>query len=340
MPPDEDATRSPERIDRESVVELLQEFVRRTHLSSPSDVAGVVADQAASMGAHDVTLHLVDYEQDVLSELPAPGRPAGEPLSVAGTVAGRSFSTTTILRSAAEEPGRQRLWLPLLDGTERLGVMALSFPEGDLAEDVLETCERYAHLVAMVIATKSQHGDAFEVVRRRKPMTIASELLWALVPPLVFATDDLALAAMLEPCYDNGSDALDYAVNERVLHAAVFDAMGHGLAAAGVAAYRHSRREGAGLLETYARMDQAVGEQFPDDRFVTAVIAQLDLDSGRLRWISAGHPRPWPSAAAGTCGPSAPPPRRRSGWPSRTSCRPWPRRRSSRESYCCSTPTG
>jgi serine phosphatase RsbU (regulator of sigma subunit) len=35
-----------------------------------------------------------------------------------------------------------------------------------------------------------------------------------------------------------------------------------------------------------------VGEQFPDSRFVTALIAQLDLDSGELRWISAGHPPP------------------------------------------------
>jgi hypothetical protein len=88
-------------------------------------------------------------------------------------------------------------------------------------------------------------------------MTIASELVWALPPPLVFATHGLALAAMLEPCYDNGGDALDYAVNDRMLHVAVF-AMGHGLAAAGVAAfalsaYRHSRRSGSGLLETYAQ---------------------------------------------------------------------------------------
>jgi hypothetical protein len=57
--------------------------------------------------------------------------------------------------------------------------------------------------------------------------------------------------------------------------------MGHGLAAAGVAAfalsaYRHSRRRGLGLLETYAAMDGAVGDQFPDERYVTPVIAQLD----------------------------------------------------------------
>jgi serine phosphatase RsbU (regulator of sigma subunit) len=77
----------------------------------------------------------------------------------------------------------------------------------------------------------------------------------------------------------------------------IFDAMGHGLAAAGVAAfalsaYRHSRRSGLDLVATHAAMDEAVGRQFPDDRFVTAAIAQLELDSGSLTWIGAGHPPP------------------------------------------------
>jgi serine phosphatase RsbU (regulator of sigma subunit) len=149
----------------------------------------------------------------------------------------------------------------------------------------------------MLIITKGAYGDAFEMTRRRQPMTLASELLWGLAPPLVFATDGVVVAGMLEPCYDNGGDSLDYAADGRLLHLAVFDAMGHGLAAAGVAAfavaaYRQSRRSGRGLIETYTAMDQAVGEQFPDSRFVTALIAQLDLDTGELRWISAGHPPP------------------------------------------------
>lgn len=281
----------------EQVLELLHELLRRSHMSAPSDLALITADQARSIGARDVVLYLIDYEQSAL--VPVPGDAVGRatPLSVAGTVAGRAFSSTAILRSKGDVPGQQRLYLPLLDGTERLGVIGMSFAEGALSEPIVAACERYAHLVAMLIVTKGAYGDAFEVVRRRQRMTIASELVWALVPPLVFATDGVALAGMLEPCYDNGGDALDYAVDDRVLHLGVFDAMGHGLAAAGVAAfalsaYRYSRRSGSDLLETYAAMHEAVGRQFPDRRFVTALIGQLELDSGRLRWISAGHPPP------------------------------------------------
>jgi hypothetical protein len=281
-----------------AVSAMLTELLRRTHLTAPSDLAAVVADPVRRIGAQDVALYLIDYEQRTLVPLPGSHPEELAPLSVTGTIAGRAFSTTSILRSSSEEGSGQRLWLPLLDGTERLGVMSVSFEEEDAgSERTVIACERYAHVTAILIATKSAYGDVFEVTRRRRPMTIASELLWQLAPPLVFATDRLVVAGMLEPCYDNGGDALDYAVNDDVLHVGVFDAMGHGLAAAGVAAfalsaYRHSRRRGCGLLATYAAMDDAVRDQFPDERYVTAVIAQLDLEMGRLTWISAGHPPP------------------------------------------------
>jgi serine phosphatase RsbU (regulator of sigma subunit) len=192
------------------------------------------------------------------------------------------------------------VWLPLMDGTERIGVMDMTFPEATeaLPESELAWCERYAHLVAMLMVSKSAFSDFFEVLRRRRRATVASELVRDLVPPLVFATDDLVIAGLLEPAYDNGGDALDFALNHGVLHFAVFDAMGHGLPAAGVAAfalsaYRHSRRHDDGELEpTYAAMDAAIFAQYENTRFVTALLAQLDVASGRLRWLSAGHPAP------------------------------------------------
>ena len=281
----------------DAILALLDGLLRRTHLSTPSDVPAVIAEEARCIGARDVALYLVDYELSMLMPLSDGAADVGEPLSIAGTVAGRAFASTTILRVPGDAPGQQCLWLPLLDGTERVGVMGMSFDERALSDRIVAACERYAHLVAILVVTKTAYGDAFEAVRRRQPMTIASELVWGLAPPLVFATDGLALAAMLEPCYDNGGDALDYAVNDRMLHVAVFDAMGHGLAAAGVAAfalsaYRHSRRNGRSLLETYTSMHDAVGKQYPDSRYVTALIAQLDLDTGQLTWLCAGHPPP------------------------------------------------
>jgi serine phosphatase RsbU (regulator of sigma subunit) len=273
--------------------------LRRTHLSPAADLAEVVAAEATGIGARDVVIYLADMEQATLVPLASPTAAAvdAQPQSVGGTVAGRTFATTTVLTTSSDNGARQRVWLPLLDGTERLGVMEMSFDGAEVGRRTVEVSERYAHLVAMLVAAKGLYSDLFEVARRRAPATIAAELARTLAPPLLFATDGLTVAGLLEPCYDNGGDALDYALNGRILHVGVFDAMGHGLAAVGVAAfaisaYRNSRRGGRDLLQTHAAMNESVEEQFPDRRFVTAVIAELDLDSGGLSWVSAGHPPP------------------------------------------------
>jgi stage II sporulation SpoE-like protein len=244
-------------------------------------------------------LYVVDYQQHWLVPVPGPHSTEREVLSIQGTVAGRAFATSSIVDVEVDGGHGRRLWLPLLDGTERLGAMEIVFPDAEqpLPEATLTVCERYAHLGAILIATKSMYSDFFELARRRQPMTMASELLWELVPPMVLAADDFVLAALLEPCYDNGGDAFDYALNDGVLHLAVFDGMGHGLAAAGVtafalSAYRHSRRSQLGPAATYAAVDRALFDEYPTHRFVTALIAELDLSSGMLHWISAGHPPP------------------------------------------------
>jgi serine/threonine protein phosphatase PrpC len=276
--------------------ELVLGLLRRTHLSTAAELPRVVAEQAEVIGATGTRLYLVDHEQEQLISVELGADGERESLSVTGTVAGRAYSTISMITASDPASGTEQLWVPLLDGTERLGVMEMNFQSAP-DEALQALCERYAHLVAMLVMSKGHYSDLFEFARRREPMTIASELVQSVAPPLVFATEGLTVAGMLEPAYDNGGDALDYALNDNLLHFAVFDAMGHGLAAAGlaafaIAAYRHSRRSGSDLLETYEAMDEAVGAQFPDQRFVTAMIAQLDIETGLLRWVSAGHPPP------------------------------------------------
>jgi hypothetical protein len=279
---------------------MLQEVLRRTHLDSASELAVVVAEESRAIGIENLVLFVIDYEQKLLVPVPAPDAAGREPLSVSGTVAGRAFATSTTIDIESEGGGGRRLSIPLVDGTDRLGAMELTFcgPREPLREATVTICERYAHFVAALMTTKGMYSDFFELLRRRHPMTVASELLWELVPPLVVAGHDFVLAALLEPCYDMGGDAFDYAINEGVLHFAVFDAMGHGLAAAGVSAfavsaYRHSRRRGLGPAATCAAIDRAIFEQYDTtSRFVTALIAELDIASGRMRCVSAGHPGP------------------------------------------------
>ena len=278
--------------------EMLQEVLRRAHLAPAPELASMVAEEARRIGVEPLVLYLLDREQKLLVPVPVDGPEKREPIPIQGTVAGRTFISNSIIE--LDEDGDRRLWLPLLDGTERLGVTEMTFagrPQ-PVTEPLLALCERFSHLIATLISNKDLYSDFFERLRRRRPMRMAGELLWDLLPPQVLATDDFVLAALLEPCYDMGGDAYDYAINDDgMLHLAVFDGMGHGLAAAGVtafalSAYRHCRRAGARPAAMYRAVDAAVHDQFPTPRFVTALIAQLDVGTGRLRWISAGHPPP------------------------------------------------
>ncbi len=77
----------------------------------------------------------------------------------------------------------------------------------------------------------------------------------------------------------------------------MLDAVGHGLPAtvlAGVAigAYRHARRNGLDLPDITGEINAAIAGQFAGSQFATVVLARLDMDTGRLRWINAGHPEP------------------------------------------------
>ena len=277
---------------------LFSSFLRRTHLCAPSEIPQLVSEEAAMFGATDVVIYLVDEDQRLLVPLTTPETGPLETVSIEGTLHGRAFATTTIVEARTGRETRRRVLAPLLDGTERLGTLQLVVDavDGSVPEHTMVLIERYSHLVAQTVVTKNLYGDIFEVARRRRSMAVSAELTRGLLPPFLFATRDLVIAGMLEPAYDAGGDTFDYAVNDRTAHLSIFDAMGHGLIAAGyanyaVAAYRVARRRRASLAETYLEIDDTIKRQ-PEQRFVTGILAELDLDTGRLHWLSAGHPPP------------------------------------------------
>ncbi len=64
------------------------------------------------------------------------------------------------------------------------------------------------------------------------------------------------------------------------------------LASVAISAYRHARRDSLDLPDIAVAVNAAIVGQFPGSQFATAVLARLDIDTGRLRWINAGHPAP------------------------------------------------
>jgi hypothetical protein len=279
-----------------SSLESLHQLLRQSHHARPDDLPEMAMRAATQLGARSLVIYLVDHQQRLLLPLLGGTAPHREPFAVDGTLGGRAF---TMLRPwvSETEPDGVRLWLPLIDGAERMGVVEVVFdtPPDDAT---VEDCATVTSLLAELVITRSLYSDTIEQLRRREPMLLAAEMLRAQLPPLTFSTGYLILSGILEPAYDVGGDAFDYAVNGDIAHLALFDAAGHGsaggmraviLASLALAAYRNARRSNLDLIASYHHIDTAVRAH---DRagMITAVLAQLDQRTGILQVISAGHP--------------------------------------------------
>jgi sigma-B regulation protein RsbU (phosphoserine phosphatase) len=279
-------------------LQVLGEVLTSGHLMQADEVATKVNEALSRLGMA-ATIFLVDHEQVALRALPIPGMDTPEPVPVDGSRAGRAFR----LVGPEADPDRPgRLWMPLLNGTERYGVVAFILPDGVDPQDSAwqHRCELLAGLAGHLVHSKISHGDTLPVARRSQPMTVAAEMMWQLLPQLTSSHERLALTAILQPCYDLGGDGFDYAVDGDVARLVIWDAMGRGLSAAvagavAISAIRAARRAGASLFEQARNADAALVDQFgPTEqvRFVTAVLMDVNLDSGQISYVNAGHPLP------------------------------------------------
>jgi serine phosphatase RsbU (regulator of sigma subunit) len=277
-------------LPRDGLRDCLGRLLLRSHQLSPDELPHFVERELRASGIGDPVLYVVNHEQTEL--VPLPPRDDLSPLGIDSSVAGHAYQTETELIT---DGAQQRLWLPMRDGVDRLGILALSGDEFD--EETVTRCREIATAVAQLLISKNQFTDMNEVRRRSRAMTLGAEFRWALLPPISFSCEAVSVAAALEPAYEVAGDAFDYALNGDELHVAVFDGMGHGLEASRLAnltlaAYRHCRRRGVDIERTREELDQVIADVFGADRFVTAQLAVLDTRVGTLRLVNAGHPGP------------------------------------------------
>jgi hypothetical protein len=275
-----------------SLVDLLE----AAHQAPPGRLAGLVARAGDSLGV-EVTVFVVDREQGRLVPLSVDDGPARSPVRVEGTLAGRAYQTVRPIPS--ESRTEPRLWMPLEDGHDRLGVLEIRTATPEDCDDpaLRDQCRWLALLVGHLISSIGRYGDELESCRRTRRPEPSAELLWSQLPPMTAGTDAVVLAGSLQPTYEVGGDAFDFAMSESTVSLAIFDAMGHGmpaglLASGALAAYRSARRDGGGVFEQARSIDDLVSMCFPGSAFVTGVLAELDTASGRLRYVAAGHPPP------------------------------------------------
>jgi serine phosphatase RsbU (regulator of sigma subunit) len=273
----------------------LTRILRSNLLAQPDSVPATIESLGGDIGASDVVVYLVDFGQQFLEPL---GNYSGHnelPTSekVASTMAGRAFLTQEVVM--AQRPEGVRVWTPIREGSDRTGVLALTLANDDAAR--IGAAEDLGMIAGFLIAVNARVSDVFNLHRRRQAMTLAASMQWDLLPPIVFRSPPVTVAGLLEPAYEVGGDCFDYAVNWPVLDIAVMDSMGHGLNSAimaglAIGCYRHDRRHGRSIEAMHRELDSTIKSRYDGAAFVTGQLAQLNVQTGQLRWTNAGHPLP------------------------------------------------
>ncbi|WP_329044901.1 serine/threonine-protein phosphatase [Amycolatopsis sp. NBC_01488] len=285
-----------EAAPRGAALTALTTLLEGAELAPPERLPKLAAAAGEVLGV-GLTVYLADYGQRYLRPVPPPGTEPGSPdLEVDTTLAGRAFRRLEILPAETVPP---RLWVPLLDGAERLGVLRADLvASADLYDPGLRTqCRWAALLIGHLVVQMTKYGDGLDVTRHRRVRTVAGELIWSLLPPLTAGIDGFVVSGAVEPRHAIAGDTFDYSLAEDTARLLILDAVGHDLrsgliAATAVAAYRAARHTGRGLYEQARYIDEAISGTFGDTGFATAILAEVDLPGGRLRYVNAGHPPP------------------------------------------------
>ena len=284
--------------------EMFDGLLLGSHLCHPEDLIDLITEQAAPVGLHDPVIYLADLQQVSLVRLPR-GRVRGhirpvERHPIDTTAIGRVFRHSQV-RTVPEDGGRYRIWVPLLDGTSRLGVLRLTVSadaSGQQVDPLLaRRARRLASLVSLLVVSKRAYSDTIVELTRRDSMTLSAEMQWGLLPPLTFSTSNIVVTGALEPAYKVAGDTFDYGIVDDHVHLALFDAAGHDLSSAVVvglaaAAYRLARRAGLPLADLGREIDTVLAARFGPPDLVTGVLAHFDAQTGKLEWVLRGHPPP------------------------------------------------
>lgn len=196
---------------------------------------------------------------------------------------------------------REDGWQVLAPVTERgevLGLLELVLPS-EPDESVLATLRWSAHALAFVVIANRRHTDLFEWAQRSTPPTLSAEIQRRLLPA-AFTCEAAAftLAGWLEPAGSVAGDTFDYSLGRDTLHLSITDAMGHGVESALIAtlcvgSLRNSRRQGLALTSAAARANHDIVRHVGEgEGFATGLLARVDLPSGVLTAVNAGHVLP------------------------------------------------
>lgn len=283
----------------------LSEVLEAVEAASPVDAVDAVTGRlAAALDADAVAFLIADLGGRALVRLGhGDGAVAGarrlgvesaEMLPLSDSLVGKVMADQCPV--AVAMPVGWRVLAPVTQRGEAVGLLEVLL--GDAPnDDAVQLVQRAAHVLAFVVIANRRHTDLFEWGQRTSAFELSAEIQRRLLPgAFTCEAGAFAVSAWLEPAASIGGDTFDYSLERDVLHLSVTDAMGHGVSSAllatlCVSSLRNSRRVGASLTEQAAAADEAMRANSRDS-FVTGVLGRVDLNTGVLSLVNAGHVLP------------------------------------------------
>ena len=214
---------------------------------------------------------------------------------LAGSPYGRALRSQQVC--VEDHGGTTRLYAPVTDRGDALGVLELALPSPP-DDHMVTFIASAAHALAYVIIANRRHTDLFERGQRNTPFSLAAEIQRRLLPAAFTCEGaEFTVAGWLEPASEVGGDTFDYSVERNMLYMSISDAKGHTVKAAqlatlAVSSLRNSRRSQSSVVDQARTANTTIAEHGTDEDFVAAIVMSIDLLTGAVEVVNAGHPTP------------------------------------------------
>lgn len=198
---------------------------------------------------------------------------------------------------SGEQPD-DHLLAPILNRADEIGSLARVFQDMTVQvfsrEEVLETL--VAERTSELVSANNELRLAQDAINQDLEMAMVVQA--ALVRDGTVDLHTFTASARMEPALQVGGDFVDFFEYENSLICVVGDVSGKGVAAAlfmaaSQAAIRFATSESTDVAEICMNANNRICQQNPMGLFVTALVAKVDLDSGDVTYVSAGHEPPY-----------------------------------------------
>ncbi len=193
-----------------------------------------------------------------------------------------------LLAVPIEVDGCPRGLLLVADKERRSGV-------GPFAAGDRRTLGLFANQAAIALENARLHRQALEKERLERELDLAADIQRRLLPAELPEAEGFEVAGWSRPARHVGGDFYDlYRLEPDKLVVVVADVAGKGMPAALLVSMLHSAlrllkdRERLGG-EMVARLNRYVFESSGANKFITLLMGEVDLASGRLAYVNAGH---------------------------------------------------